>query len=50
MSRSSVEQHTQQGLDRYWRSVVLLTLLVVFVGIGSSALRELWGLAESAGS
>jgi cell division protein FtsQ len=43
MSRSSVEQHTQQGLDRYWRSVVLLTLLVVFVGIGSSALRELWG-------
>ncbi|MBR9828033.1 MAG: FtsQ-type POTRA domain-containing protein [Oceanospirillales bacterium] len=32
----------ESGLDRHWRAVVILTLLVVFVGIGSSLLRELW--------
>jgi cell division protein FtsQ len=42
MGRGVAGQQTPQGLDRYWRTVVLLTLLVVFIGIGSSALRELW--------
>jgi len=42
MGRGVADQQTPQGLDRYWRTVVLLTLLVVFIGIGSSALRELW--------
>ena len=37
MNRAS-EQQLQQ--DRYWYSIVLLTLLVIFLGIGSSALRD----------
>ncbi|WP_236014029.1 cell division protein FtsQ/DivIB [Marinobacterium alkalitolerans] len=31
-----------QGLDRYWNTVVVLTLLVVFLGIGSSMAMEFW--------
>ncbi len=31
-----------QGLDRYWSTVVVLTLLVVFLGIGSSVAGEFW--------
>ncbi|MBV0932699.1 cell division protein FtsQ/DivIB [Marinobacterium weihaiense] len=33
---------TDNGFDRHWRALVILTLLVVFVGIGSSLLREFW--------
>lgn len=43
MSRGAIEQQKLQDQDRYWYSVVLLTLLVVFAGIGNSALRDFLG-------
>ncbi len=42
MTRAELQDSTDTGLDRHWRAVVILTLLVVFVGVGSSLLRELW--------
>lgn len=41
-AQAEVQQSTANGLDRHWRAVVILTLLLVFMGIGSSLLRELW--------
>lgn len=32
----------QSSLDRYWGTIVVFTLLVVFVGLGSSLAREFW--------
>lgn len=35
-------RETAGGLERHWRAMVVLTLLVVFLGVGSSLLSELW--------
>ncbi|GAA0680759.1 hypothetical protein GCM10009104_01490 [Marinobacterium maritimum] len=42
MTQAEIQETAGNGLDRHWRAVVILTLLVVFVGVGSSLLRELW--------